>query len=81
MSIRRKPKFDEWLKESCENLATLNPESMCFVGKTEKGSFTGYYNVSVDDLAVFASRLQAEITKDTIKARAKEFNELLADCE
>lgn len=76
-----KPKFAEWLKESCEALAALNPESLCFVGKTEKGSFTGYFNVSVDDLAVFASRLQAEITMDTIKARAKELKELLADCK
>lgn len=81
IKMNDKPKFAEWLEITSANLAGLNPESVCLVGRTEGGIFTGYFNASVEDLAVCASRLQAEITMNTIKANAKELKELLADCK
>ena len=66
-----KQEYSAWLEESISTVLKLQPASICICATREDGiTFTGYYNATAQDKAVFAHNIQSDVVMDIIKANA-----------
>ena len=66
-----KQEYSAWLEESISTVLKLKPASICICAQREDGiTFTGYYNATAQDKAVFAHNIQSDVVMDIIKANA-----------
>lgn len=73
-----KQEYSAWLEESIGAVLKLKPVSICICATREDGTtFTGYYNATAQDKAVFAHNIQSDVVMDIIKGNAEKIKGIL----
>lgn len=67
--LQENPELAKWLEEGVKSMLDLDSKitNVCFVALYENGSaMTGYFNSDIQDMAVFAHKINCDITMDLI---------------